>query len=104
MEMFPYLRADILDQDSYYSMTISTLDSRTATNQFMDYKYCSSNLENVCLYNYSSIVYTSPLSDVPAKGENSESLIQFSNRHLLHKQLAQWIYQSRKEYKIIAFS
>src|SRR5205814_2743326 len=67
MEIFPHLGADILDQDRYHSMTVSILDSRMATDRFTDYKYRGSVLENVCLYDYSSIVYRRPLSDELAK-------------------------------------
>src|SRR5438477_8667674 len=47
----------------YHSVTVSILDSRMVTDRFTDYKYCGSVLENVCLYDYSSIVYRRPLSD-----------------------------------------
>ena len=59
----------------YHSVTVSILDSRMVTDRFTDYKYCGSVLENVCLYDYSSIVYRRPLSDALAKRGNSESLI-----------------------------
>ena len=104
MEIFLYLRADILDQDKYHSMTVFILDSRMATDRFTDYKYCGSVLENVYLYDYSSIVYRRPLPDALAKRGNSESLIRFSDGHPEHKRLAQRIYQSRKDYRVIAFS
>ena len=103
IEMFPHLRADTLDQDGCHSATVSILDSRTATDRFTDYKYRGSILENVCLYDYSSIVYTSSLPNTLAGG-NSESLIRFSDGHPLHKRLAQRIYQSRKDFRVIAFS
>src|SRR5436190_23386059 len=63
IEIFLHLGADILDQDEYHSVTVFILDSRMVTDQFTDYKYCRSVLENVCLYDYSSIVYRRLLSD-----------------------------------------
>ena len=75
IEIFPHLGADILDQDRYHNVTVSILDSRTVTDRFTDYKYHGSVLENVCLYDYSSIVYRRLLSDALAKRGNSESLI-----------------------------
>jgi len=75
IEMFPHLRADTQDQDGCHSATVSILDSRMATDRFTDYKYHGFILENVCLYDYSSIVYRRLLSDALAKRGNSESLI-----------------------------
>ena len=85
MEIFSHLGTDILDQDRYHSMTVSILDNKIATDWFTDYKYHGFILENVCLYDYNSIVYRRPLSDALAKRGNSESLIWFSDEYPEYK-------------------
>ena len=64
LAMFPHLRREneVENEKDHEDTTVSILDRSTATDQFSNYRYHGRTLASLCLYDYSSIVYTTEAS------------------------------------------
>ena len=91
VEMFPNLKVDSPEQNDHQVLTVSIIDSRTVTDHFADYRYHGPILRDLCLYDYSSVVYTTPISGISIGEKDEESWVQFSENHPLYERLAQQI-------------
>ncbi len=104
VEMFPNLKVDSPEQNDHQVSTVSIIDSRTVTDHFADYRYRGPILRDLCLYDYSSVVYTTPISGISIGEKDEEGWVRFSENHPLYERLAQRIYRSAKDCRVIGFS
>ena len=94
LAMFPHLRREneVENEKDHEDTTVSILDRSTATDQFSNYRYHSRTLAGLCLYDYSSIVYTTEASAMGMRqSEDVNGYVRFSREHPLHDQMIQYV-------------
>src|SRR5437667_5372604 len=100
LAMFPHLRREneIENEKDHEDTTVSILDRSTATDQFSNYRYHSRTLAGLCLYDYSSIVYTTEASAMGMRqSEDVNGYVRFSREHPLHDRMIQLVRHSAND-------